>query len=201
MDTQDKVTIQQASTLNHVTRKTIYTWINKGLLQVKKEGNRSYVSLAKVQELCNQKGTQKDTVNGYQDTEGIQKDTQQDTRVVTLDREHYEGLLIRLGQLESEKRYLLEYKGGLEAKDKELAEAKENLTSQAQKIDETKTALSRANSELKRLIEIKQDAEAKARALEEQQAKIKAKEKELEALRAENEKLKTPWFLRWLKRK
>lgn len=72
-------------------------------------------------------------------------------------------------------------------RDKELAEARATLT--------------RANSELKKMVEVKQDAENKARALIDKQAIIEAKEREVEALREENEHLRKPWFLRWLKRK
>lgn len=147
--TQDKVTIQEACKIAKVSRKTLYRWIEKGLLSRVKEENRAYISLAEVRALCNQGDTQDDT--GI--VSGDIPMTQQDTNRVTLDRQHYEGLLIKLGQYEAERRYLLEYKAGLEAKDKELAETKENLTAQAQDLAETKATLQARETELAQIRE------------------------------------------------
>ncbi|MDQ1276913.1 MAG: hypothetical protein QG641_3019 [Candidatus Poribacteria bacterium] len=87
-------------------------------------------------------------------------------------------------------------------KDKALDRAKENISAQAQELSEARAAITKARSELQRLLEIKQDAEQKAKVVIEQQAALKARERELEALRAENEKLKRlKWWERLFTRK
>ena len=131
--TQDKVTIQEAARIANISRQTLYRWIEKGLLSREKDKNLSFVSLAEVQALCNQSDKPNDTDNVTSNNQ----DTQQDVNRVTVDRAHYDGLLVRLGQMEAEKKYLLEYKGGLEAKDKELDHAKVE-------IDRLKAELERA---------------------------------------------------------
>jgi len=180
--THDKVTIQEASVILSIGRKTIYRWIDKGLLSKTKEGKNAYVSLAEVRTLYDRSDTQTDTQNvsgNVTDTQqGTQLDTQdthRGTNTAIVDVAYLEGLLVRLGQLEAEKRYLLEYKGGLEEKDKELAE--------------TKATLAKANSELRRVINYKSEAEAKAKELQ-------AREKEVEELRAELERTRMPWYKR-----
>ena len=176
---QDRVTIQEAARITNISRQTLYRWIEKGLLSREKDKNLSYVSLTEVQALCNQSDNKQSTNNVTSDNQ----DTQQDTGKVTIDVTYLEGLLVRLGQLEAEKRYLLEYKTGLEVKDKELSEARAMIT--------------KARSELQRLLEVKQDAEQKGKALLEQQAALEAKEHELADIRGENERLKR---LRWWER-
>jgi DNA-binding transcriptional MerR regulator len=125
--TQKKVTIQEAAQTLNISRKTIYRWIDKGLISKVREENKTYVLLSEVKAICD-KGIQKETENDTEIVSKVVSDTKHDTNIVTINRQHYEGLLIRLGQLESEKRYLLEYKGGLEAKDKELSTVKETLS-------------------------------------------------------------------------
>ncbi len=115
------MTIQEACKIAKVSRKTLYRWIEKGLLSREKDGNRAYVSLAEVVALCVGGDSQQVT----ESVSGDSQATRDDTSKVTLNREHYEGLLIRLGQYESERRYLLEYKTGLETKEKELQALKE----------------------------------------------------------------------------
>ena len=188
--TQNRVTIQEAAKIANIGRKTIYRWIDKGLLSREKEGNRAYVSLSEVRALCVRGVTQQDTESvssGVTDTQqGTLNDTQgahKDTNTATVDVSYLEGLLVRLGQLEAEKRYLLEYKTGLEEKDKELAEARATIT--------------KARNELQRLMEIKQDAEQKAKVVLDQQEALEAKERELAEIRLENERLKR---LKWWKR-
>jgi excisionase family DNA binding protein len=121
--TQDRVTIQEACKIANISRKTLYRWIEKGLLSREKDGNRAYVSLAEVQTLCVGGDSQQVT----ESVSGDMSATQQDITRVTLDREHYEGLLVRLGQLEAEKRYLLEYRQDAERKDKTIADQQTEL--------------------------------------------------------------------------
>jgi len=197
---QDKATIQEAAKTLHIDRKTIYRWINKGLISKHVDGNKTYVVLEEVKALCG-----KDTP---QAATNFVAESVASPNSVTVERPHYEGLLIKLGQYEAERRYLLEYKMGLEAKDRELADTKKNMTAQAQELTavrsaldansvelaEAKATITKARSELHNLLQIKQDAEAKGKALLDQQAELQARERELEALRAENEMLRLPWW-------
>jgi len=179
--TQQKVTIQEAAQTLNISRKTIYRWIERGLISKVKEESKTYVLLSEVKAVCD-KGIQKDT----EFVSEIVSDTKHDTSIVTIDRQHYEGLLIKLGQYEAERRYLLEYKGGLEAKDKELIEAR--------------AIISKARSELEKMIEFKQESEKKARALMEREAQIEQKNKELADLQTELERARLPWWKRLWKK-
>lgn len=142
---QEKATIQEAAKALHVDRKTIYRWIGKGLISKHIEENKTYVILAEVKALCGKSMPQEAT--------NVVAEKVASHNIVTVDRPHYEGLLIKLGQYEAERRYLLEYKAGLEAKDKELAETKENLTAQAQDLAETKATLQARETELAQIRE------------------------------------------------
>jgi excisionase family DNA binding protein len=130
---QNRVTIQEAARITNISRQTLYRWIDKGLLSKEKDKNLSYVSLAEVQALCNQSDKPDDTDNVTSDNQ----DTQ-DVNRVTIDRAHYDGLLVRLGQYEAERRYLIEYKKGLEIKDKELSQTKEKLQQREAEFDRLK---------------------------------------------------------------
>lgn len=115
--TQEKATVQEAAKALSIGRKTIYRWINKGLLSKVKEAKKTYVLLDEVKAICGKGKTQTDTK--------IESKKSLDTNIISLERIHYEGLLIRLGQLEVKEKYLLEYKDGLEEKNKELKRLKE----------------------------------------------------------------------------
>ncbi len=127
--TQGKVTVLEAAKALNIARKTVYRWIEKGLLSKVKEGNKTFVVLEEVKAICDKAVSQGDTK--------FEADSVADTSLVTLERLHYEGLLIKLGQFEAERRYLLEYKTGLEAKDKELIGTK-NALADAEKLIEAK---------------------------------------------------------------
>lgn len=178
--TQDKVTIQEAARTLNIDRRKIYRWIEKGLISKYPEDGKTFVLLEEVQAFCAEHTTEsaqeRTTHNGRTEIS-----TTEHTHYI-VDKEHYEGLLIRLGQLESEKRYLLEYKGGLETKEKELTEAR--------------TTINKARNELQRLFEIKQDAETKGKALLDKQAALEAREREMKKLREENERLRLPFWRR-----
>ena len=199
---QDKATIQEASKALHIDRKTIYRWINKGLISKHVEGNKTFVILEEVKAICG-KSTPQDATN-------IVAENVASPNIVTLDRPHYEGLLIKLGQYEAERRYLLEYKTGLEVKDRELTDTKETLNTQAHELAAVRSELdknsselaqaretiSKARSELQRLLQVQQDAEAKGKALMEREGQIERKDKELADLRAELERALCPWWRR-----
>jgi len=129
---------------------------------------------------------------------------------VTVDRTHYDSLLVRLGQLEANQQLLLEYKEGLQTKERELSETKATLAANTEKLAGAKSALNansaelaearatitKARSELQNLLQIKKDAEQKAKMVLDQQTALEVREKELETLRAENERLKRSWWRR-----
>jgi DNA-binding transcriptional MerR regulator len=136
---QDRVTIQEAARISNISRQTLYRWIEKGLLFREKDKNLSFVSLAEVHALCNQSDKPDVTDNVTSDNQ----DVQQDVNRVTVDRAHYDGLLVRLGQYEAERRYLLEYKTGLEVKDKELTETKATLQAKERELAEIRIEVER----------------------------------------------------------
>jgi excisionase family DNA binding protein len=199
---QDKATIQEASKALHVDRKTIYRWINKGLISKYVDGNKTYVVLEEVKAICG-KATP-------QDATSFVAESVASPNIVTVDRPHYEGLLIKLGQYEAERRYLLEYKTDLKAKERELSETRATLAANADELaavrseldtnnselEQARATISKARNELQRLVEIKKDAEAKSKALLDQQAALEARDRELEVLRTENKRLRLPWWKR-----
>ena len=192
----EKVTIQVAAKALNVTPKTVHQWLRTGTLTRVKDGNRTYILMDEVRALRQNRVTNpKGEVITFE-TKNEQV-TNQGYDMVPIKREHYEGLLTRLGQLEANQQLLLEYKAGIEYRDKALEQAKGNISAQAQELDQARTTIIKARSELQRLMEIKQDAEQKGKMVLEQQEALELRERELEALRAENERLKR---LRWWKR-
>jgi len=185
MDNQDngqsiseKVTIPVAAKALKVSTKTVQRYIEKGLITKVKEGTRVYVHIDEVRAL----------LNGQPKIDKSPRVQEKDR--ITVDRTHYDSLLVRLGQLEASQQLLLEYKGNLQARDKELSETKSEL-------DQAKTTISKARQELQGLLKVKQDAEAKAVTLLDQQKALEARERELRELKAENERLKR---LKWWER-
>ncbi|MDQ1275068.1 MAG: hypothetical protein QG610_641 [Euryarchaeota archaeon] len=198
--TQDRVTIQEACKIANVSRKTLYRWIEKGLLSREKDENRAYVSLAEVRALCVKGDSQQVTESVSGDDTVTRQVTQVDTNKVTVDRVHYDGLLVRLGQLEAEKRYLLEYKIGLESQTQELATVKSALATNSAELDQARAVISKARAELERMAELKQMAERTRKEAEANDMAILDQQSELDRLRAENERLRLPFWRRWLKK-
>lgn len=141
------MTIQEAARIANISRQTLYRWIEKGLLSREKDKNLSFVSLAEVQALCNQSDKPNDTDNVTSNNQ----DTQQDVNRVTVDRAHYDGLLVRLGQYEAERRYLIEYKADVEAKDKELAQIRADAERKQAALEQREAELDRLKEENERL--------------------------------------------------
>lgn len=107
--TDEKVTVQVAAKALGVHEKSVHRYIAKGLLTRIRDGNRTYVPLAQVVHLRNE---QKQSGQGQvtDKIEGVPKDGNKvsvtKTATVTIDRDHYEGILIRIGQLEAENKTL-----------------------------------------------------------------------------------------------
>ncbi len=124
---------------------------------------------------------------------------------VTVDRTHYDSLLVRLGQLEANQRLLLEYKEGLQEKEKALEQARGNINAQAQELTTVKSAL---NANTQELDQVKEILTKKEQELSEAEKFLAAKNKimqqageKIRELEAENERLKLPFWRRWFKEK
>jgi hypothetical protein len=171
----DRVTIKEACLLVGCGRKTIYRWLERGLLVREKAGANAYVSLCAVRSLYASIGPGVSAVSRVSDvspsdvsdvspsqnsgvsrvsdvspsqnsgvsrvsdvspsqSSGVSRVSPPPISSFIVERTHYEGLLVRLGQLEAEKKYLLEYQTNLAATSKELAEAKELLRSQREQL-------------------------------------------------------------------
>ena len=113
----EKVTLQVASKALNVSTKTIRRYIERGIISKSKEGTRIFVPMDEIRNLKNRQVK----MDKYHPVH--QKDK------ITVDRTHYDGLLTRLGQLEGERKYLLEYKADLEKKDEEMLKIKNNIKS------------------------------------------------------------------------
>ena len=186
----EKVTIQVASKALNVTQKTIHQWLRTGTLTRVKEGNRTYILMDEVRALRQNRVTNPKSEVITSENK-IELSNNLGNNMVPIDREHYEGLLIRLGQLETNQQLLLEYKAGIEYRDKALEQAKGNISAQAQELDQARTTITKARNELQRLMEIKQDAEQKAKVVLDQQEALEAKERELAEIRAEERAIET----------
>ena len=198
----EKVTISLAAKALKVSTKTVHRYIERGQLSKLKEGTRIYVPMDEIRAL----------LSGQPKVDKCPRVHEKDR--VTVDRTHYDGLLVRLGQLEANQQLLLEYRAGIESRDKALEQAKENISAQAQELatvksalntnstelDKAKATITKARNELQMLMEIKQDAEQKAKVVLDQQAIIGAREYELAEIRAKVERLQRSWWRRWFRR-
>jgi DNA-binding transcriptional MerR regulator len=203
----EKASITVAAKALGVSAKTIQRWVKSGKIQSIREDNRIFIPVDEIRARLQDKRASvedidQDKKEAVQTTIGHTEDKNLD--VIPITRTHYEGLLTRLGQLEANQQLLLEYKEGLQVKEKALDQARENLNAQSQELAEIKGALaansseleeakkviSRARLELEKLVEIRTDAERKAETLAEREA-------EVDRLRAENARLRLPWWRRW----
>ena len=178
--TNEKVSITVAAKALGVSVKTIQRWVKSGKIQSIREDNRVFIPVdeirsrlqeqrADVADIDQDKKEDVQTIRGHSEDKNID--------VIPITRTHYEGLLTRLGQLEANQQLLLEYKAGIEARDKALEQAKENINTQSQELaavrsslnansselEQAQATITKARNELQRLMEIKQDAEARAR--------------------------------------
>lgn len=141
---EEKVTIRVAAKALNVSTKTIHRWLANGTLTRIKEGPRTYIAMDEIRTL-----RQRHKEDNKKDDSDIFNIFGQGQDIVPIKREHYEGLLTRLGQLENEKSYLLEYKEGLEQKDKELVETKANLAIKNKELLEIKSKMENSNDDVK----------------------------------------------------
>ena len=201
--TNEKASITIAAKALGVSVKTIQRWVKSGKIQSIREDNRIFIPIdeirarlqeqrANIEDIVQDKKEDVQTIRGHSEDKSID--------VIPITRTHYENLLVRLGQLEANQQLLLEYRVGIESRDKALEQAKGNISAQAQELDQARATITKARSELQRLLEVKQDAESKGKMVLDQQAALDAKERELEALRAELERALCPWWRRWFRK-
>lgn len=118
----EKVTLAVACKALGVSRKTIYSYVEKGLLRLTKEGSRSYIAADDIKALRSEK-LSPETV-----TKVTSRVTPAVTETVTLHRNEYDSLIARNAWLEAQSERLIEYKGELEQARKCIAELEEQLT-------------------------------------------------------------------------
>jgi hypothetical protein len=186
---QEKVTIQVAARTLGVSKGTIITYLNKGLLTRIKEGGRIYVSMDEVRTLG-------DTKRKPQVKPSVTTSAKRNKRVsVNKERERPKRPLASFGLLESERQYLLRCKAALEAKDKELEKLtfevntlKSNLKIQANELKGTETRLRELEKERQKLLgEFKKTTDANDHEKERTQARLLAVDEKVKRLRR-------PWW-------
>jgi len=180
---QEKTTIQAAAKALGVTIKTIQRYLLNGTLSKIKEGTRTYIPIDEIRTLRQgqTKGQKKDVQTNHKD---------RDRNIITLNLAEYKELLQELGH----------YKGQLEGQTRHLLEYKQDAECKAQELTEARAVISKARSELEKMIEFKRDAEQKAKVVLDQQEALEAKERELAEIRAEVELARLPWWRRWFKK-
>ena len=119
--TQQGMTVTEAARALGVSTRSIYRYIQRGILQAKQVAGKSWVSL--------------DSVRHFDKTRPATKVSQTS---VTVDRDTWQNALTRLGQLETERRYLIEHKT---SKSLEIAELKLKLVETKEELHKTRAAL------------------------------------------------------------
>lgn len=141
----EKVTVQVAAKALDVTPKTIHQWLKSGTLSRVKEGNRTYILMDEVRTL-----REKRLVTSEGQVIKKEGSLTPGNNLVTVNREHYDGLLVRLGQLEAKQELLLEYKAGIEAKDRAIAEAEQLLKEKNKVMERAGRRIQELQAELER---------------------------------------------------
>lgn len=186
---KEKVTISVAARALGVSKGTIITYLNKGLLTRIKEGGRIYVSMDAVRTLG-------DTKRKPQLKPAVTTSANRDKRVsVSKERDRPKRLVASFGLLESERQYLLRCKVALEAKDTELETLtfevntlKRNLKIQANELKGTETRLRELVKEQQKLLgEFKKTTDANDHEKERTQVRLLAVDDKVKRLRR-------PWW-------
>ena len=186
---KEKVTIQVAARALGVSKGTIITYLNKGLISRMKEGGRIYVSMDEVLTLG-------DTKRKPQVKPAVTTLANRDKRVsVNKERERPKRPVASFGLLESERQYLLRCKAALEAKDTELEALtfevntlKRNLEIQANELKGAETRLRELGKEQQKLLgEFKKTTDANDHEKERTQARLLAVDDKVKRLRR-------PWW-------
>lgn len=135
----ERVTIPLAAKALKVSTKTVQRYIEKGQLSKIKEGTRVYVPMDEIRAL----------LSGHPKIDKSPHVHEKDR--VTVDRTHYDSLLVRLGQLEANQQLLLEYRQGIEKKELALAEKDRELAEAKAVLEQREKELAEILAEAKRL--------------------------------------------------
>ena len=135
-----KVTIQVAANALGVSKGVVIQYLDSGRLTRIREGSEVYILMEEIMALSepNERSRHIEAVHDeYQGSDvsyPVSSAHDGDGAAITLDREHYEELLTRLGQLEIEKQNLLKYRdsivdttAALSQREKDLQEAEAKL--------------------------------------------------------------------------
>ena len=147
---EEKITIQAAARALGVSRGTVVHYLNNGKLTRLKEGSKVYILMDEIRALLDGKEDKSVTT-----PVGISADITEattkaeiasgsDGTTVVVDREHYEELLTRLGQLELEKQNLLVYKNS-------MVETKAAINDKERQLQQVKAKLLMMEEELRRI--------------------------------------------------
>ena len=147
---EEKLTIQSAAKVLGVSRGTVVHYLNNGKLTRLKEGSKVYILMDEIKALLDGKedkivitqvarsaDTSEATAKAKIASEG-------DGTTFVLDREHYEELLTRVGQLELEKQNLLVYK-------KSMVETKAAISDKEKQLQRVEAKLLMMEEELRRI--------------------------------------------------
>ncbi|MBT8407852.1 MAG: helix-turn-helix domain-containing protein [Deltaproteobacteria bacterium] len=148
VSSEEKITIQAAARALGVSKGTVVHYLNNGKLTRLKEGSKVYILMDEIRALLDGKedksvttpvGTSADITEA---TTKAEIASRSDGTIVVVDREHYEELLTRLGQLELEKQNLLVYKNS-------MVETKAAINDKERQLEQVKAKLLMMEEELR----------------------------------------------------
>ena len=145
-----KVTIQAAANALGVSKGTVIHYLNDGRLTRIREGSQVYILMDEIRALRGpdkRSGEIRALHEDYEDsdvTTPIPSSGDGDGANVTLDREHYEELLTRLGQVELENQNLLKYRDS-------IVDIKATLSQKETDLQQVEAKLHMMEEELRRL--------------------------------------------------
>ena len=114
--TQERVTVKIACDTLGVSRKTLYRYLEKGLLSRVKEGRRIYIPMDDIRALRKKKVTSESQKKSVIDTDKVTH--------MSLSTGEYRALVKENEELKAKTHLLLEYKG---TKDREVQELRQSL--------------------------------------------------------------------------
>ena len=146
----EKTTIQAAARCLGVSTKTIQRYLAKGLLTKIKDGAKTFVLTSEIDalaapDLTGQKHERPRILPRLQ--KGLPRDE------VVLEREHYESLLIELGELRKQKEYALEFKTALNILQDKLSTVEDNLTEAERRLKSAELSLSTMERKLSEAVQ------------------------------------------------
>ena len=158
-----KITIQEAAKALRVSKGKVIQYLNTGELTRVREGTQVYVLMDEIEALSDpDKGSNEiRTLNDHarrlgeiatlrhddadsKVTAPVDSSGDGDGTILTLDRDHYEGLLTRIAKLELENQNLLKYK-------KSMVDTKAALSQSEKSLQEAEAKLHMMEEELRRL--------------------------------------------------